>query len=171
MDEARLRDGVGDRGAGRPEARDRGDVDDASRALLLHHRADGLGQQHRAGQVDVDDLGPFLVGQAVEIGEGDRLVVGGIVHEDVEPAETLHDIVDQALDLVALGHIAGKGGGRNLVLFEIAGDSLGLVLALGIDDGDVAALRRQRMTDALAKPAIAAGDDSHPALEIHCPPS
>jgi hypothetical protein len=56
------------------------------------------------------------------------------------------------------------------VAFEIACHALGLVLALGVDDGDVAALCRQRVTDALAQPAIAAGDDGHLPLEIHCCP-
>ena len=118
-----LETGIGDRGAGRAEPRDRGDIDDPPAALPLHDRSHGLGQKHGAGEVDVDDLRPLLVGEAIEVGEGDRLIVGGVVDQDVEPAEAFDYIVDQALHLVALGHVAGEGRGGDLVLFEIARDA------------------------------------------------
>ena len=72
-----------------------------------------------------------------------------------------------ALHLVALGDVAGEGGGADLMLLEIARDAVGLVLALGVDDGDVTALGRERVADALAEPAIAAGDDGDRAFQIH----
>ena len=50
---------------------------------------------------------------------------------------------------------------------QIAHDTLGLVLALRVDDGDLAALGGERVTDALAQPAIAAGDDGNLALQVH----
>src|SRR4029450_2179211 len=162
-----LGNGIGHRRAGRAQPRNRGDIDDAAAALSLHHGGNGLGDQHRAGQVDVDDLGPFLVGEVVEILERDRLVVGGIVDQDVEPAEALHHVVDHALHLVALGDVAGEGGGADLVLLEAPRDALPLVLARGVDDGDVTALCSQRMADALAKPAIAAGDHGDCPFQVH----
>ena len=61
---------------------------------------------HRAGEVHVDDLRPFLGGQPVEVLERDRLVVGGVVDEDVEAAEALHHLVDEPLHLRRLRHIA-----------------------------------------------------------------
>jgi len=99
--------------------------------------------------------------------KADGLVVGGIVDQDVEPAEALDHVVDQLLHLVALGDVALEGRGRDLVAFEVLGDAHGLVLALGVDHGDVAAFLSERVADALAEPAIATGDDGDLALEIH----
>ena len=53
------------------------------------------------------------------------------------------------------------------MLFEVARDAGGLVLALGIDDGDMTALGRQGVADALAEPAIAAGDDGDHPFQVH----
>ena len=53
------------------------------------------------------------------------------------------------------------------MLLEVARHAGRLVLALGVDDGDVAALGRERVADALAEPAIAAGDDGDRAFEFH----
>src|SRR5439155_13443839 len=47
------------------------------------------------------------------------------------------------------------------------GDTLRLVAALGIHDGDMHTLLRQRMTDALPEPAIAARHQCHRAREVH----
>src|SRR5262245_45322170 len=167
MDEARLGDGIGDRGTRRAKARHRRDVDDAAAALALHDRRRGLGAKHRPGEVDVEDLGPFLVGEVVEVLKADRLVVGGIVDQDVEPAEALDHVVDQALHLVAPSHVTGERRRADLVLLEVMRHALGLILALGIDDGDVTALVGERMTDALAQPAVPAGDDGDRPFQFH----
>ena len=53
------------------------------------------------------------------------------------------------------------------MLLQITRDAVRLVLALGIDDGDVTALCSQCMADALAKPAIAASDHGDCAFEVH----
>ena len=53
------------------------------------------------------------------------------------------------------------------MLLEVARHALGLVLALGVDHGDVAPLCGERMADALAKPAIAAGNDGNRPLQVH----
>ncbi|MDP2334426.1 MAG: hypothetical protein Q8M19_27425 [Reyranella sp.] len=132
--------------------------------------ATALVQSMGAGEIDVDDLRPFLVGEIFEISEGDRLVVGRIVDQDVEPAEALDDIVDQALHFGAPGHVTGEGGSGNLVLFEIARDPGRLFPATSVDDRDVTALRSEGVANALAEPAIAAGDDGHLAFQVHsCP--
>src|SRR5262249_15665830 len=82
--------------------------------------------------------------------------------------ETFHDIVDQALHLVALGDVAAERGGADLVLLEITRHAGRLVLALRIDDGDVAAFGCERVADALPEPAIAAGDDGGGSFQLHC---
>ena len=71
------------------------------------------------------------------------------------------------LHLVALGDVALEGGGADLVLLQVARHAVGLILALGVDHGDVAAFLGERVTDALAEPAIAAGDDGDRAFEFH----
>ena len=53
------------------------------------------------------------------------------------------------------------------MLLEVARHAGRLVLALGVDDGDVAALGRKRVADALAEPAIAAGDDGDRTFQFH----
>src|ERR1051326_1828218 len=168
MNESRFRYGISDRRAGGPEPRDRGDVDDAALTLRLHDRRRRLDEAHRPGEIDVEDLVPDLHRQAVEVGERDRLVIGGIVDEDVEAAEALHDVADDALGRRTVGDVALKRGGVDLVARgEIARDAFGLVAALGIHDRDMRALFRERVTDALTDPAIAAGDERHRTVEIH----
>jgi hypothetical protein len=56
------------------------------------------------------------------------------------------------------------------MLFEIARDPGRLILALGVDHGDVTTLGGKRVADALPEPAIAAGDDGDRPFEIHAFP-
>ena len=114
---------------------------------------------HRPGEVHVDDLGPFLGGEPVEVSEGNGFVVGGVVDQNVEAAETLHHIVDELLDLLRLRQVARERRCLDIVIADISGDLFGLLFAFRVNDCDVRALLRERVTDALAKPAIAAGDD------------
>src|SRR4029450_9348840 len=60
-----------------------------------------------------------------------------------------------------------RGARSVLCLLELARHSLALFLALGVDDVDVTALCSQCMADALAKPAIAAGDDGDCPFQGH----
>src|SRR6185312_10741228 len=99
--------------------------------------------------------------------ELDRFVVGGIVDQDVEPAEAVDHAVDHRLHLVAPGDVAGERRGTDLVLLEFLPHTLGLRLALRVDDGDVATFFCKCMTDSLPEPAIAAGDDSDLSLKLH----
>ena len=144
------------------------DVDDAAPPLRLHDRRHRLGQAHRPRQVDGHDLVPHLQRQAVEVGEGDRLVVGGIVDEDVEAAEAFADVADQPIHRRAVGDVAGECRRVDLVARgQLAGDALGLIAALRIHDGDMHPLLRQRVADALPEPAVAARHQCDRALEIH----
>ena len=60
--------------------------------------------------------------------------------------------------------------GLDAVLAHFVRDRAGLVGALRIDDRDVGAGRGERVADALAEPAIAAGDDRDRILQIHVRP-
>ena len=66
----------------------------------------------------------------------------GIVDEDVEAAEALHDGLDQSVHLsgVALVHLEGHGA--NAFTFELADDRLRLVGRRRVADGDVRAVFR-----------------------------
>src|SRR5229473_5907329 len=79
MNEPRLRHGIGDRRAGWAKPCYRSYVDDAASPLGLHDRGYRLGQAHWPRQVDGHDLVPYLQRQIVEIAEGDRDVVSGVI--------------------------------------------------------------------------------------------
>ena len=85
--ESGLGDGVCDGGSVGSESRDRGDVDDSPSTGCPHRLDDLLDGPHGAGEIDVDDLVPQFVGQAVDIGEVDGLVECAVVHENVDAAE------------------------------------------------------------------------------------
>ena len=77
-------------------------------------------------------------------------------------------LVDRALDGRAVGHVAGEGGGVDLIpRGQLARDALGLVAALRVDDRDMDPFPGQRVADALSEPAIAAGHDGNRAVEVH----
>src|SRR5262249_45111233 len=135
--------------------------------LLPHHGRHRLDAVERAGEVHVDDFRPLLDRHAVEIVERDRLVVGCVVDEDVDPAEALHDLIDQLPDLRRLGHVAGEGNRLDAVPGQLVRDRVGVLGALRIDDRDVGALGGERVTDALPQSAIAAGDDRDAVFQIH----
>ena len=116
----------------------RRDVDDAALPLGLHDRRYRLRQLHRPGQVDRHDLVPHPGRQTVKVVEGDRLVVGGVVDEDVEPAELRRYRADHRFDRRGVGDVAGEGSGLDLVArCQLAGDGFRLFAALCVHDGDV----------------------------------
>ena len=80
----------------------------------------------------------------------------------------LGHVADQPLHGRAVGDVAGERRGVDLIArCQLAGDALRLVAALGIHDGDMRALLRQRVADALPEPAVAARHQCHRALEVH----
>ena len=52
-----------------------------------HRLDDLLDGPHGAGEVDVDDPVPKLVGETVDVGEVDGLVERAVIHEDVDTSE------------------------------------------------------------------------------------
>ena len=90
--EAGLRRSVDRASGARPGAADRADHDDrAAAGLGLHDRVGPLGDVQRRQQVQLDDAGgdPRRRGGRLEAGSA-----AGVVHDDVEPAETLSGGVD-----------------------------------------------------------------------------
>src|SRR5579872_1547570 len=108
MNEPSLRHGIGDRRAGWAEAGYRSDIDDAASPLGLHDRSYRLGQAHRPRQVDGHDLVPYFRRQIVEIAEGDRDVVSGVIDQNVKAAEGLCYLADQPIHGRAVGYVTGE---------------------------------------------------------------
>jgi|SRR6185437_3112005 len=95
---------------------------------------------HRPGEIDSDDLVPEFLGEAVEIGERNRLVESGVVDEDVEPAEARHNVDSQLLHRGLIGEFAGEGGRAHLMpRCEVARHTLRLLAALRVHDRDMRA--------------------------------
>src|SRR5579883_1279848 len=140
---------------------DAGDVDDAARARLHHRRQRLLDAEMRAGEVGANDGIPVLLfhahGQAIA---GD----GGVVDENIEPAEFLEDLLEAGFDLFGLGDIhfdregfaAARGdfGGQRGELFFVASGNGDLGAGLGESQSGVPA-------DSLRR----TGDDSDLILE------
>src|SRR5436190_785665 len=84
-------------------------MDDAATPQGLHDRGYRLGQAHRPRQVDGHDLVPDFQRQIVEIAEGDRNVVGGVIDQNVEAAESLGYLADQPIHSRAVGYVTGEG--------------------------------------------------------------
>ncbi len=66
-------------------------------------RQRGLGKKERPGQVDSDDLVPFVFGHL-----GHRLVNrdAGVVDQDVQAAVEVDDLADSSLTVIRAGNIA-----------------------------------------------------------------
>jgi hypothetical protein len=119
-------------------------------------------------QVDGHDLVPDIECEIVEVGERDRLIIGGVVNENVETSEAPGHFTDQPLNSPAIGDIAGESRGVDLIArCQLARDSLRLVSALCAHDSNVRTLFRQGVTDALPETAVATCDQCNRTFEIH----
>src|SRR5882757_963824 len=115
MNEPRLRHRIGDRRTGWAEPCYRSYVDDAASSLGLHDRGCRLGQAHRPRQVDGHDLIPYLRRQIVEIAEGDRDVVSGVIDQNIKAAEGLGYLAYQPIHRRAVGDVTGESLSVDLI--------------------------------------------------------
>ena len=115
MNEPRLRHGIGDRRAGWAEPCYRSYVDDAASPLGLHDRGYRLGQAHRPRQVDGHDLVPYLQRQIVEIAEGDRDIVSGVIDQNIKAPEGLGYLAYQPIHGRAIGYVTGESLSVDLI--------------------------------------------------------
>src|SRR4030081_3698828 len=128
MNESRLRHGIGDRRAGWAEPCYRSYVDDAPSSLGLHDRGYRLGQAHRPRQVDGHDLVPYLQRQVVEIAEGDREVVSGVIDQNIKAADGRVSLPSQPIHSRAVGYVTGESLSVDLITRrQFAGDAFRLV--------------------------------------------
>ncbi len=97
---------VGLAGLGAP-AQDGGVVDHRSPVALGHHLAQrGPGAAERAGEGDVEDPEPLLVGH---VQDGGGAAQAGVVDQHVDAAEVGGGGLDQRLDLRLVGDVTGLG--------------------------------------------------------------
>src|SRR5882672_9732097 len=102
MNEPRLRHGIGDRRAGWAEPCYRSYVDDAASPLGLHDRGYRLGQAHRPRQI-------------VEIAEGDRDIVSGVIDQNIKAPEGLGYLAYQPIHSRAVGYVTGESLSVDLI--------------------------------------------------------
>ena len=143
---------------------DRADVDDHAAAPLLDPIAPRLLRAHEGRlQVGVHDEVPRLVGEVEEVHAPRH---AGVVDQDVEPAKLADGLADHAGDVGALRDVGFDGDGVRARLAHRRG---GVLSAGGVDvdDGDAGALARHLKGDAASDPHAAAGDQRHPAFELH----
>src|SRR5439155_13840260 len=151
-----------------PAAGDGGDVDDLAAFLPLHHRHDRMAEEEGAGEVEVQELLPFLEGELVERrgrARDDRAAAHAI-DEDVDVAVGVDGAPDHVLHGGGVESIGAEpertapGGG------DLGGEPVegGLI---EIDRDHAATLApddtRRRATDAGASP----GDQRDLTLEPH----
>ena len=95
----------------RPTAhsRHRADVEDDATTLGDHHPRCGLAAQEEALEHDAVHAVPLFLGDILGGTAGGH---AGVVDEDVEPAETRHQIGDHGIDGLAVTHVHGVGERR-----------------------------------------------------------
>ena len=134
------------------------DVDDAAVSSREHGLCgDGTGHLEGAEEVDVHLAGELLVGDLLRRG---HRAGAGVVDEDVDAAEALHDRVDGLLHALRIGHVADDAHRADAVgLLQHRGVFLDHRLAAGEAD-DIAALVGQRLGHLDAEAGAATGHDS-----------
>src|SRR5262245_20046179 len=105
--DAEVRRVVGGRVGAAALAGHRREIDDAAPLLLHHDRHDLLAEQERSGELDLEHLAPDRLVQLWQRHPVIAARIGRVVHEDVEAAERLHDLIDQPIHRLGLAHVAG----------------------------------------------------------------
>ena len=105
--ECRLGRGVVDDGRVRQECVHRTDRDDRPAAPLQQVRDGGPGGPHRSEQIDGQRAQPIVIGDRDEAAEV-RLEPADVVHQNVQPAEFGHGLLDQLRRTVGAGQVDGN---------------------------------------------------------------
>ena len=146
------------------QANDAGQADNPPVFLAQHHLGRRLGTEVGAFQVGVQGFGKVLL-----LGGHKQAVPGdaGVVHQNVQPAETLLHCRDQSLAGGGVGHVGLKGlrlhpqGPTQLYRLRRRRGAAPIV------DGHRRPPPGQLQTDSPPDPPAAAGDQSHVSLQAH----
>ena len=146
----------------------RGDHDDPAAAALEHVRQRGLGQEEGPGQVDSDDLVPFVLGH---LGHGLVDRDAGVVDQDVQTAVQVDDFVDGSLTVIRARDIAmmdadlGAVTGRR----QLGEEFLRVFAVPAVPRGYRCALTDQALTDRRTDSAGATRHESNAPTELGSP--
>src|SRR5918998_365164 len=163
---AALGGGVGDGARPSPVAGcDGGQVDDASRALALHHREDGPGAEKDAFEVYVHHAVPEVLGH---LGERAALHEGArVVDEHVEPAVAVPYLPDHPLHLAGVRDVPPDEHRLAARGRDALGDLPRLVLARVVVDDHPASLLGERLRGGAAYAGAAARDPRDLFGKVH----
>ena len=134
------------------------DGDDASGFLRDHLLGGEVGDSVNTFEVDAQHVVPFALG---EIFDGSVFDVpdAGVGDEDVELAETLNGIADEALGVGHAGEVGLERFDARAVLASFLLDLTGGVAALVVAEDNVSAGLREELHRCGANAARAAGDE------------
>ena len=130
------------------------DVDDRAAASRLHLARGGLRAEKTSLEVGVDHEVPFLFAHVEE--RRPRLDTG-VVHEDVERAGTLDDLVDHRLDRAGDPDVAVHGERLSAALADRRNRLDGAVRRVVIVDRDTTAGTRKSRGNPASNPTPRAG--------------
>jgi hypothetical protein len=122
-----------------------------------------LRREEEPEDVQVELLVEVLLGDVFERRE---LVDAGIVHQDVERAERLLRLGEQALDVRLSRDIGLHRNGLAALAGDLGHHAVGAVLAGGVVDDDRRAFIRQMLGDGGANPLGCPGHDRHLVREL-----
>jgi hypothetical protein len=93
------------------------------------------------------------------------MLLGGVVDQDVEPAELVDRLLHRSLAECLVAEVAGDGQGPPPFLLDNLLRRLRIVMLAQIDDGYVGAFAREQRRDRPPDPAVGTGDERDLALE------
>jgi len=117
--------------------------------------------RNRPLQAHVQHKVPLLLGQ-----DGDGLADGdaGVVVQDVDAAELVHDGLDRSDDVLLVGDVTLEEGGLTAGVPHLLGGLLGLVAH--VNDGHGGAVGGQQLCHAQANAGAASRDNSHLTSQV-----
>jgi hypothetical protein len=95
-----------------------------------------------------------------------ELVDAGVVDQDVETAERLLGLGEQAVDLLRLRHVGLDGDGSAALARDVGDDAIAALLAGGVVDDDGGARLGQMPGDSGPDPLGSPGDDATLLLSL-----
>ncbi len=127
--DADLGDGIGAESGKRVLCGAGGDIDDGAGVVCgfggafelgLHDRPDGSGGVEGGGEVGAEECVPLVVRRLHEFAAQHH---AGIVDENVDSAPRSENLLDHAVDSIAVGHVGDNGKGGLVLLLELVCES------------------------------------------------
>src|SRR3954452_19346805 len=137
------------------------DVHDRARAALDHRPPEDLAPVPHPGDVGLDHLSPLRLGDL----QGGTVDAGaGVVHEHVDGAQALGDLVRRPLKLRPVGTVSDGGLRRDAAGSQLR-DDVGVRRLVAGDHGHPRTGLAEGTGEGPSQAAVAAGDDGDPARD------